>query len=198
MKALSLWQIEMIPWYTLGAYWAITWLRVQPTKKAEKHAESLLTIALMALVFGLLFSNWLRIGPLSVRFVPALAWIAWTGIVLTSLGAAIAIWARYCLGQFWSAQVTLKQGHQLIRSGPYRFVRHPIYLGVMLAVAGTALVIGEWRGLLAVFLVLLAHSYKARREEAFLATEFGDDYRNYRQSTGFLLPRFPGATNSPC
>lgn len=194
MRTLTLWQIEMIPWYVFGAYWAITWLRVQPTKKVERRVDRLLTVILMGLALALLFSSRLGIGPLGTRFVPARTWVAWTGIVLTSLGVAIAIWARYCLGQFWSAQVTLKQGHQLIRSGPYQFVRHPIYSGLVLAAAGTALVVGEWRGLLALLLAFVAHSGKARREEALLATEFGEEYQSYRQTTGFLLPRFPGAS----
>ena len=189
MKTLTQWQIEMLPWDALAAYWAITWLRVKRTKKTETFAARLTTIVPMVLAFELLFSRWLAMGPLGLRFLPAEDWIAWGGMALTSLGVAVAIWARYCLGQYWSARVTLKQGHQLIRSGPYALVRHPIYTGMLLAATGTALVVGEWRGVLAVGLILAAHSYKAQREEGLLATEFGEEYASYRQSTGFLLPR---------
>jgi len=189
MKPLTLWQIEMLPWCAFAAYWAISALRVKRTKSAEKAPDRLATLALMMLAFMLLFSERWSIGPLRLRFIPRDERIAWAGIVLTSIGVGIAIWARYCLGQFWSARVTLKEGHQLIRSGPYAFVRHPIYTGMLLAVAGTALVVGEWRAVLAVVLVLAAHWRKALREEKMLTTEFGEEYARYRRSTGFLFPR---------
>ena len=105
---------------------------------------------------------------------------------------ALAIWARYAIGQFWSARVALKEGHQLICSGPYAVVRHPIYTGLFGAAAGAALVVGEWRGVLAVALLLAAHSRKALREESLLTSEFGEQYRNYRRSAGFLFPRLSG------
>ncbi len=189
MKSLTLWQIGMLPWWVFAAYWAITALRVKRTKVTEKSADRIVTLVVMVLAFSLLFSERGRIRFLRFRFVPVDARIAWTGILLTILGVAIAIWARYCLGRFWSARVTLKEGHELIRSGPYRFVRHPIYTGMLLATTGTALVVGEWRGVVAVALVLTAHSRKALREERLLATEFGPDYDSYRRNTGFLFPR---------
>jgi len=189
MKTLTLWQIELFPWYVFAAYWAISSLRVKPTKTAENPADRIVTILAMVLSFLLLFSYYLRIGPLAWRFVPDTASVAWTGIFLTWLGVAVAIWARYCLGQYWSARVTLKEGHRLIQSGPYAYVRHPIYTGMLLAMIGTALVVGEWRGILAVALALAAHSHKAIREEALLAGEFGNEYAEYRQHTGFLFPR---------
>ena len=83
----------------------------------------------------------------------------------------------------------LKVDHQLIRSGPYAYVRHPIYTGLFLATAGTALVVGEWRAVVGVLLTLVAHSRKAAKEEALLATEFGEQYQDYRKHTGFLTPR---------
>jgi protein-S-isoprenylcysteine O-methyltransferase Ste14 len=106
------------------------------------------------------------------------------------LGTAIAIWARYCLGEYWSARVTLKEDHKLIRTGPYAYVRHPIYTGMLLGMIGAALVVGEWRGLVAVLLALGAHSRKAAREEALLTTEFGSEYLDYRRHTGALFPQF--------
>ena len=190
MKPLALSQIELIPWYVFGAYWAATWLRVKRTKASESLANRLATIVPMVLVFELLFSTWLRMGPLGRRFLPDATSIVWAGIFLTCVGITIAIWARYCLGQYWSARVTLKQGHRLIQVGPYAFVRHPIYMGMLLGVVGTAIVIGEWRGILAIVLMLAAHSRKALREEALLSQEFGEEYASYRQAAGFLFPRF--------
>lgn len=190
MTALMPWHIDLLPWYVFGAYWAITWLRVKRTRTAEKSADRLATVAVMALAFVLLFYDWPRSGPLRLRFVSSATWVAWAGILITSLGVAVAIWARHCLGEYWSARVTLKEGHQLIRSGPYRFVRHPIYTGMLLAALGRALTLGEWRGVLAAVLVLAAHSRKALREEGLLASEFGEEYASYRRSTGFLFPQF--------
>jgi len=190
MNTLTPWQIELIPWYAFGIYWVITWLRVKRAKTREPLTSRLITMVPLVFAFELVFSNWLRIGPLRLRFVPAEEWIEWAGVVLTSLGAATAIWARYCLGQFWSSRVSLKEGHQLIRSGPYAYVRHPIYSGMLLGMIGTALVVGEWRGVLAVALVLAAHSYKALREESLLSGEFGEEYATYRRRAGFLFPRF--------
>lgn len=189
MGTLTIWQIELIPWYVFGVYWAITWLRVKPTKAKEKSADRLLTVAIVAVGFCLLFKKWTAIGPLGARFVPENAGIMWLGVAVTWAGVMVAIWARYSLGVYWSARVTLKQGHQLVRSGPYAFVRHPIYTGMFLAALGTALVVGEWRGILAVVLLIMAHARKAFREESLLTREFGEEYTNYRRSTGFLFPR---------
>ena len=192
MKTLSLWQMELIPWYIFAAYWAITWLNVKRTKAREKSADRVVTVVVVIVAYNLLFAQWLRIGPLGQRFVPQDVWIARSGIVLTWIGTAVAIWARYCIGEYWSARVTLKEGHQLIRSGPYAYVRHPIYTGMLLGCIGAALVVGEWRGPVAVVLLLAAHSRKALREESLLTREFGEEYAAYRRSTGFLFPRLPG------
>ncbi|HYM79685.1 MAG TPA: isoprenylcysteine carboxylmethyltransferase family protein [Candidatus Dormibacteraeota bacterium] len=189
MKTLTVWQIELIPWYVFVAYWAISWLRVNRTKAREKSVDRLITLVVVVIAYNLLFSNWLRIGPLRLRFVPQEHRIAWAGIALTWVGVAVAIWARYCLGVYWSARVTLKEGHQLISSGPYALVRHPIYTGMLLGAVGTTLVVGEWRGVVAVVLLLAAHTRKAMREESLLTTEFGEQYNCYRQRTGFLFPR---------
>lgn len=189
MTSKTLWQIELVPWYVFAAYWAITALAVKRTKAAEKSADRLATLAVIALAFLLLFHSRTSVGPLRWRFVPAETWIAWTGIVITAIGVALAIWARYCIGQYWSARVTLKEGHRLIRSGPYRWIRHPIYTGMLVASAGTALTLGECRGIVAVVLILATHSRKAQREERMLHTEFGEEYAAYRRTTGFLFPR---------
>src|SRR5450631_1250583 len=79
MKTLTLWQIDMIPWYVFAAYWLVTWLRVKRTKMMESLAQRFLTIVPMGLAFELLFSRSLAVGPLQLRFVPAVDWIGWSG-----------------------------------------------------------------------------------------------------------------------
>jgi protein-S-isoprenylcysteine O-methyltransferase Ste14 len=189
MKTLTLWQIDLIAWYAFAAYWGATWLRVKRTKAREKSVDRLITLAVVVVAYNLLFAHWIAVGWLRQRFVPEEGGIGWVGVALSFVGASIAIWARYTIGEFWSVRVTLKEGHQLIRSGPYRYVRHPIYTGMLVACIGTALVLGEWRGILAVLLLLAAHSRKALREESLLRAEFGEQYQSYRSQTGFLFPR---------
>jgi protein-S-isoprenylcysteine O-methyltransferase Ste14 len=188
MRTLTLWQWELVPWYVFCAYWVVSSLRSKRTKTAEKTTDRIGTISVMVLAYLLLFSDVLRIGPLRLRFLPARPWLSGVGIFLTSFGVAVAIWARYRLGEYWSARVTLKEDHRIIRTGPYAFVRHPIYTGMLVAAVGTAAVVGEWRGVVAVFLVFFTHSLKAKREESLLMTEFGAEYMEYRRGTGFLFP----------
>ncbi len=182
--------LELLPWYAAAAYWTISALRLKRTKVAESPSGRLLHIGVMTLAFALLFSTRLRLGPLGLRFLPESALVQNLGIFLTFVGAAFAIWARYSLGQYWSGRVTLKVDHQLIRSGPYAYVRHPLYAGLLLAMAGAALVVGEWHALLGLLLAMMEFSRKAAKEEALLATEFNDDYKEYQRHTGFVTPRF--------
>jgi protein-S-isoprenylcysteine O-methyltransferase Ste14 len=190
MSFMTLSSLELAPWYVAGVYWAFSALRVKRTKVTEGPGDRLFHTALMGLAFVLLFSHRLDLGSLDLRFVPESAWLRASGIVLTYVGAGIAIWARYRLGEYWSARVMLKVDHRLIRSGPYAYVRHPLYAGLLLAMAGTALVVGEWRALIGVLLGLIELSRKAAKEEALLATEFSEDYEEYRKHAGFLTPRF--------
>ncbi len=190
MNFMALPSVDLIPWYVLCIYWTISALRVKRTKVQEDPGARLFHIAVMALAFFLLFSRRLEIGPLGLRFAPVSSWLRTSGTVLTFVGAGIASWARYSLGQYWSARVTLKIDHQLIRSGPYAWVRHPLYSGLLLAMAGTALVVGEWRGVVGVVVALAEFSRKAAKEEALLAGEFGEQYQEYRRQAGFLTPHF--------
>jgi protein-S-isoprenylcysteine O-methyltransferase Ste14 len=147
MQSLTLWQWELIPWYVFCGYWAVSSLRVKPTKTAEKSVDRVVTIVVMVLAFLLLFSSRLRIGPLRLRFLPVQSRVSGIGIFLTWVGVALAIWARYCLGEYWSARVTLKEDHRIIRTGPYACIRHPIYTGMLLATVGQRSLSvngGEW------------------------------------------------------
>jgi protein-S-isoprenylcysteine O-methyltransferase Ste14 len=187
---LALNEVALFPWYVFLIYWGISALRVRQAKVTEDVRGRMLHITIMVLVFYLLWSEKLAVGPLGMRFVPRDMYTVGLGVSLTYLGVGVAVWARRCIGQYWSGRVTLKVDHELIQSGPYAYMRHPIYTGLLVAVAGTALLIGECRGLVALVIAIFELSRKAAKEEALLASEFGSRYQNYRQRTGFLIPRF--------
>ena len=176
-------------WSVLGLYWLLSAFGTKKTAVNEARWLRLLRLAILwPLMLALLGTEWLRIGPLAWRFLPRHAGIMWAGAFVTLGGVALAIWARRTLGRNWSDKVVLKVDHELIRSGPYRFLRHPIYTGVLLAVAGTALAIGEWRGVLALFLLGTTYCLKAKSEEKILAAKFGEAFAEHARRTGFFLP----------
>jgi protein-S-isoprenylcysteine O-methyltransferase Ste14 len=113
---------------------------------------------------------------------------------ITAAGVVIAIWARWHLGSNWSGVVTLKEGHELIRTGPYRTIRHPIYTGILIGLLGTMVTIGEVRGLIALAVAWLSFYFKARREESFLAQEFGSAFAEHQRHTGMFLPKISSST----
>ncbi|HEY7354572.1 MAG TPA: isoprenylcysteine carboxylmethyltransferase family protein [Terriglobales bacterium] len=184
-----LWQIELIPWDVFIIVWLFGVLRLKRTKATEPDSSRLYTSLVLGCAGFLLFEQAWHLGVLGMRVLPQRSAVGWAGVVLTFLGAAIAIWARIIIGSNWSSRVTLKVDHQLIRSGPYKYVRHPIYTGMILALLGTAVVVGELRGALAIVLAVIAFSLKAQREEKFMQSEFGETYRQYQGQTGFLVPR---------
>ena len=192
MGNLVSWHTVTTLWMAWLIYWAISSQNVRHAHTVEPLPWRISTPVIMALAAMLVFSPFFRVGPLARRFVPENRWIAGIGIILVIAGLAISVWARRHLGQFWSSRVTLKVDHQLIQSGPYARVRHPIYSGLLLALIGTALFVGEWRAVAGVALVFAAHWNKARREEALLTREFGATYDQYRGRTGALVPRLFG------
>jgi protein-S-isoprenylcysteine O-methyltransferase Ste14 len=178
-----------LPWIAFLVYWIIKGAKTRETQRKEPVASRYGVMLILIVGYVLIFSTRAAIGVLGQRFVPATTDVALLGVVVTWLGIALAIWARHHLGEYWSARVTIKQGHELIRTGPYARFRHPIYSGLFLATLGTAVAIGEWRCLLGVALVLIAYSIKAKREEAMLTEQFGDAFAEHRRHTGFLLPK---------
>jgi protein-S-isoprenylcysteine O-methyltransferase Ste14 len=112
------------------------------------------------------------------------------GVLATVLGLLFAVWARLALGSNWSGTVTIKANHQLIQSGPYRFIRHPIYTGMLAALLATAITQRLVTGLVGFAAVAFALYRKARREESFLSEEFGEAFVEHRQHTGMFLPRW--------
>jgi protein-S-isoprenylcysteine O-methyltransferase Ste14 len=176
-------------WLIWMAYWLVSASNVKSEQRRESSGSRAAHVIPLAIT-GLLLAIRSRDdgGWLFQRFLPATGTNFWIGALLTAIGVAFSCWARARLGRNWSANVTVKQDHELIRSGPYALARHPIYTGMLLAVLGTAIAIGEWRGLLALVIAFAAMWRKLRIEERFMSETFGDSYQVYRAQTKALIP----------
>ncbi len=173
-------------WLGWLAYWAVAAGNVKATASEESWQSRLAYSAPLWVAAFLLIDR--HLGPLSQRFLPADIWIPTVGVLITAAGFAVAIWARIHLGTNWSGKVTVKQSHELIRTGPYALARHPIYTGLTLAFIGTAIAIGEWRALVAAVIAIASFCYKLSIEERVMIDTFGDAYREYRRQVRALIP----------
>jgi protein-S-isoprenylcysteine O-methyltransferase Ste14 len=125
------------------------------------------------------------VGP---QVIPHGAYTPGTALALTLTGLSFALWARFILGKNWSATVTLKEHHELIRTGPYAIVRHPIYSGFLLALVGAVLARGTVASIAGLILVMIVVRMKLQIEEEFLAEQFGSQYRIYCDRVRALVP----------
>jgi len=174
--------------------WCIVWLLMaawsKPSKRREFPWQRLEHIIPMVFGFFLIYNHRAEWGLLGDRIVPQNDAVAIAGLLLTAGGLIFAVWARIALGANWSGTVTIKSGHNLIRRGPYKWIRHPIYTGLLLSMVGTVMLEGEVRSFIGFVLVLLALYRKAKREERFLFEEFGEGFAEHAKHTGMFLPRF--------
>jgi len=175
-------------WLCWIAIWTAASLAVKPSARRETMRSRLLHLGPLAIAVLLLWGPAPSLDALRARFVPSSSAIEWSGAVLVAAGLLFTVWARVHLGSNWSGIVTVKRDHELVTSGPYAIVRHPIYTGLVLAFVGSAITLGEMRGLLAVAIVVASLWRKLRLEERWMAEQFGDDYERYRDRVRALVP----------
>jgi protein-S-isoprenylcysteine O-methyltransferase Ste14 len=178
------------PWIVFCAYWVASALGTRRSVSQESWVSRSVFLFLEISGFVLLFTRLGNIGGLGHLVVPRTYAVAVTGVAFTWIGIAVALWARWHLGWYWSASVTLKEDHKLIRSGPYAHFRHPIYSGIDLAALGGAMAIDQWRCVVGVALIVLGYWMKARKEESLLAAQFGEAFKEHCRHAGFLFPKF--------
>ncbi|MBN2086457.1 MAG: isoprenylcysteine carboxylmethyltransferase family protein [Anaerolineales bacterium] len=178
-----------VAWGVFFLFWILSALRNrQSVRHREPFSSRFVNIFLYSITAALLIYDWRIAAPLSSRFIPDHWMISLAGLAAQAAGLWFALRAQSHLGSNWSAQVTLATNHQLIQSGPYRLVRHPMYFGILAGMFGTVVVIGELRGFLAAAAVLAALLWKIRVEEDMLSRHFGEGYQNYRKGVKSILP----------
>ncbi len=174
-----------IAWITFALFWIASSRRVKTTERAETLRFLAARVAAILVALFIAFVRW---GALSPALMPRNQALVLTSVVITWAGVLFAIWARVTIGRNWSASVTLKRSHELVQAGPYRFVRHPIYSGMLLAFAGGALFLDRVGSLIALLIMLAVYSWKAHQEEQLLAAHFGDSWQSYRKTTRAIVP----------
>jgi protein-S-isoprenylcysteine O-methyltransferase Ste14 len=174
-------------WIAWGVFWLAAARRVKPIRWREPFGGQALHVVPLLFCAVLLAAPRHLPAILLARFAPPGPLLPDIGAGLVAAGLGLAVWARAHIGREWSGIVTLKEEHALVQTGPYRVIRHPIYSGLLLALAGTAAAIDEWRGLLAVLCALAGFLIKIRAEEALMADAF-PEYAEYRARTAALVP----------
>lgn len=182
----------MNPFTWCWTAWLLIWMAAAFRNKRTARRENLTSWALhmlpLAIAAALLAADWTPWPFLQQEVLPYQAAFYWIGLALTFGGLAFTVWARFRLGTNWSGSVQVKAEHVLVRSGPYRWVRHPIYTGLLAAFLGTAIAMDQWLGLLAFVIVLPGLIYKLRLEEHWMIETFGDAYLDYRKHSKALIP----------
>lgn len=176
-------------WVAWVIYWSLSgWGRLKPIERRESSLERLshiLPIAVAIILYNLPPSG---TGFGGQRILPWTFVSSWTGYGVTLAALLFTVVARRSLGGNWSGTVTLKQDHTLVQAGPYRWIRHPIYTGLIVALAGSAYAENRFQALLGFVIVVVALVVKLWREERWMGERFGADYAHYRRGTWALFP----------
>ena len=174
-------------WVAFIAYWIISARRGKAIAERQSPESSLIHRIPLGFSYFLMANSHLP-PPLNGPVTPHVEWARAAGDLLCVLGLLVTIWARRTLAGNWSSDVTFKQDHELIRLGPYRFARHPIYTGLLIMCLGTAIEIGQLRGWLALPLMAAAFWVKLKQEERLLLRHFPDEYPAYQKQVKAIEP----------
>jgi protein-S-isoprenylcysteine O-methyltransferase Ste14 len=170
-----------IGWAVFWTYWlvaAFSMKRGRPAWSRELRIRAVIVaLAILLLRLGAFQNNVLHSDP----------WLAGLGLFLFAVGLGFASWGRIHIGRNWGMPMSQKDDPELVTSGPYQLVRHPIYSGVLVAGIGTAVAL-SWSWLIAVALAAIYFIYSATIEERNLTEQFPDTYTVYRRSTKMLVP----------
>lgn len=176
----------LLLWFLFFLYWAIASRNSASTQSSESRHSTYFHQIVLNVALVLLF--WPPPG-LGGWFLPhRFHFLVAIGITIQAAFGLLGVWARRHLGRNWSAEVRIGEGHELVRTGPYRLLRHPIYTAMLGMFLGTAIASSQNHALVALAILILAYLRKTRLEEEILRRTFGPEYDTYRQQTWALVP----------
>lgn len=177
-----------VVWIGFIVYWRIKAAGTKTTQRSEAAASGILRALTFLIVIALLSIPCIPVPWLYRQLWPSDLWSFCVGAAVTIAGLLFAVWARHHLASNWSSSVTIKQGHELITTGPYAVVRHPIYTGILTGFLGTAVALSQVRGVIGFVLIFVVLWAKLRREEEWMRSQFGETYATYARQTAALVP----------
>jgi protein-S-isoprenylcysteine O-methyltransferase Ste14 len=172
-------------WVLLAVLWLALAFR---TKRTVERRGATVGVALVAYLAIVITNSYWHASWIHRLLWARSPWVGAIAVLLTGGGTVVAVWARVALGRNWSGVVTLKEDHQLIQSGPYRFVRHPIYSGILLMAVGSVLLYGEAYGIVLLAFIGVVFGYKIRVEERLMSQQFPSQYLEYRRRVKAIVP----------
>lgn len=185
---MNIFQTEKAMWFILALYWVVSSWSVKKTIKRQSGWQRITYILCVCIGFALLFQEQSFIPFLNKSVLPQTDIWKWVGLMACFSGLLLSFAARIWLGKNWSAQITIKENHELVETGPYRISRNPIYTGFLLAFCGTAMSLGLIKGYLGIVVLLICLLIKISGEEKFMLELFTDRYRNYQKKVKKLIP----------
>ncbi len=183
---LCLWGVAL--WLAWLLYWYIGTRGLAENRRKLPQATSLPYRVPLVLGIVLIACPPLLPGSFGRPLYPTKNDVVLLGLATQALGLAFSVWARLHLGRLWSGTITLKEGHRIVESGPYGWVRHPIYTGLILAFFGTAVSAGTPQAFLGFLAAAFAYVRKLRLEEGWLSQNLGPDYDRYKSRVKALVP----------
>jgi len=185
---MTLYQIITICfWLVSEVYWGLKSRGNKVTVHQKRSLVRTFVLASVYVAFLLIYLPYLSFGVLAIRVTPRGDLSGIVGVILCGAGIAFSIWSRKTLGSNWSGPVTIKKDHELIRTGPYKIVRNPIYFGSIVSLTGSAMTTGELRGIVGILLVFYTLLKKIDEEESLLQKHF-DEFFEYSLRVKRLIP----------
>ena len=171
-------------WIFVTLYWILSARKIGNDHKGNETFSFIKLIGSALIVYLPLLTG----GFIDAKIFDKTNFSAISGTLICMIGILLMIWAREHLGKNWSGNVVIQREHSLSVSGPYKYVRHPIYSGGLLAMLGSAIVIGQIFGFIWVLFCGFGLSMKIRKEEDLLTKQFPELYPRYKKQVKKLIP----------
>lgn len=176
----------LILWVIFSIYWTVASKNSAENKSSESKASTAFHQIVLNVALLLLF---IPVPGLKGWFLPQrFHFLVAVGATVQAAFILLAVSARRHLGRNWSAEVRIGEGHELVRTGPYRLLRHPIYTAMLGMFVGTAIASSQYHALVGVAMLVAAYLRKTRLEENILRETFGAEWDAYRRTTWALVP----------
>lgn len=166
-----------------------SWSVSEEAVSREGRWSLLLRPVAFLVMLGLIVLYFIEPSGSAWLFLPLPLWLRVSGVLLGAAGILLLVWVHRTLGMQWSTTLQFKEGHTLNTSGPYKFIRHPMYASLLIIFVGLSLISSFWPFMAMVVILLLFFNRIIGREESMMIDQFGEEYRVYMKRTGRILPR---------